>query len=213
MKTKLTIPVIILLSIIMLGCKNRSNIKSTTLSEEAYLYLYSNDTLIITTADGPNIDDKICKAGSSVHTRKYLENILNDYEIVDWTNPDSGPPYVLMFCKGRDTLSFFADVQQIRIFEMMLATFENPTVYFDKYSVGVTTTKDILNYYDIDIDNPINYIIIGNKSDYPYIKERNRFLLSDSIILVLYFYHDVLKKIIIKKTVYWDYADAPHIYI
>ena len=66
---------------------------------------------------------------------------------------------------------------------MMLATFENPTVYFDKYSVGVTTTKDILNYYDIDIDNPINYIIIGNKSDYPSIKERNRFLLSDSIIL------------------------------
>ena len=148
-----------------------------------------------------------------MHTRKYLENILNDYAIVDWTNPDSGPPYVLMFCKGRDTLSFFADVQQIRIFEMMLATFENPTVYFDKYSVGVTTTKDILNYYDIDIDTPINYIIIGNKSDYPYIKERNRFLLSDSIILVLYFYHDVLKKIIIKKTVYWDYADAPHIYI
>ena len=53
MKTKLTIPVIILLSIIMLGCKNRSNIKSTALSEEDYLYLYSNDTLIITTADGP----------------------------------------------------------------------------------------------------------------------------------------------------------------
>lgn len=52
MKTKLTIPVIILLSIIMLGCKNRSDIKSTALSEEDYLYLYSNDTLIITTADG-----------------------------------------------------------------------------------------------------------------------------------------------------------------
>lgn len=211
MQAKITIPAIIILSIIMLGCKNRSDIKSTALSEENYIYLYSSDTIIIAVKDGPYIDYNLGRVINGEHTRKYLENILNDYEIVDWTNPDSGPPYVLMFCKGRDTLSFFADVQQIRIFELYRATLANQTVYFNNYSVGVTTTEDILNFYDIDIDTPINYIIIGNKSDYSYIKERKSVWYGDTnMILVLYFHHNVLNSIVIKTRTEWDDPNSPY---